>query len=155
MDKTELLNTMRDAHAPIEAAGATLSDDALHAEAPGMPGWTRKDVLAHIEFWHRHSAAVVTGLRTGVNPDVDDGEPFDLDALNARVLADNRHRSGADVREGEAASYKQLTLAIEAATDHELFDAGVVPWLDATSAAVVASDTYDHYPEHLPHLAAG
>ncbi len=154
MDKTELLRAIRDAHEPIEAAVATLTDEALHAETPGMPGWTRKDVLAHIEYWHRHSTAVLAGVRSGEDPDPDTGEPFDIDALNARVLAENRDRPGADVREGEEASFHQLVTAVETATDRELFDATVVAWLgDGNAADVVASDTYTHYPDHVPHLA--
>ena len=154
MDKTDLLRAMRDGHAPIEAAVATLTDEALHAEAPGMPGWTRKDVLAHIEYWHRHSTAVLAGLRSGEDPDRAAGEPFDIDALNARVFAENRDRPGADVREGEEASYRLLVAAVEDASERELFETGAVPWLgEQTAADVVASDTYTHYPEHVPHLA--
>jgi hypothetical protein len=154
MDKTELIRTIRDAHEPIDAAAATLTDEALHAEAPGMPGWTRKDVLAHIEYWHRHSTAVLAGVRSGEDPFPDD-EPFDIDRLNAQVLAANHDRPGADVREGEAASFHQLAAAVEAATDRELFDAAMVPWLgDGNAAEVVASDTYTHYPDHVPHLVA-
>lgn len=152
MDKTELLNSMRLGHAAL-AEAAALSDETLAAEAPGMPGWTRKDVLAHVEFWHDHSTRVLAGLRAGVDPYPVTDESFDLDALNARVLAENRDRSAAQVRDGEAASFMRLMAAVEAATDHELFDAGVVQWLDGSAAQMVAGDTFGHYPEHLPHLA--
>ena len=155
MDKPELLRAMRDAHAPIAAAVAALSDDALLAAVPGMPGWTRKDVLAHIEFWHRNSAAVLAGLRSGVDPHSATDEPFDLDRLNAQVLADNRERSCADVRAGEAASFEALVIAVEAATDDELFGESTVPWMSGAAADVVIGDTSGHYPEHVPHLAAG
>jgi len=153
MDKTELLRAMRDGHATIAAAAAALSDEALLGEAPGMPGWTRKDVLAHLEWWHRHSTAVVLGVRTGVDPYPDTGEPWDIDAHNARVLAENLRRTPVDVRAGEAASFAELVAAVEAATDHELFDGGLVPWLDEPAARTVDGDTWDHYPEHVPHLA--
>ncbi len=155
MDKAELLQTMRDAHAGLAAAVAAVSDEALLAEAPGMPGWTRKDVLAHVEYWHHNSANVLAGLRTGVDPFPDAGEPFDIDRLNARVQAENRSRSASDVRAGEAASFVELVAAVERATEHELFDAGVVPWLDSTAAEEIAGDTFRHYPDHLAHLAAG
>jgi hypothetical protein len=155
MDKTELLRAMRAGHAPIAAAIAGMSDDELLAEAPGMPGWTRKDVLAHVEWWHRHSSAVLEGVRSGVNPHPDTDEAWDIDAHNARVLAENRGRSAADVRTGEAASFDELVAAVEAATDHELFDVGIQPWLEDAAADVVAGDSSGHYPEHVPHLAAG
>jgi hypothetical protein len=153
MDKTELIHKMRAGHEPIEAAADTMPDDALLAEAPGMPGWTRKDVLAHIEFWHRHSAAVLAGVRSGIDPFLDEGADFDIDALNARVLDENRARPGADVREGEEASFKALVSAIEAATDGELFGTGLVPWIEGPAAGVIEADTWGHYPEHVPHLA--
>ena len=155
MDKTELIAKMRDGHAPVEAAAAALSDGALLAQAPGMPGWTRKDVLAHIEWWHRHSMAVLAGVQSGVDPYPDSGEPWDVDVQNAQVLADNRDRPGADVREGEEASFKALVAAVEAAPDEALFESGLVPWLDGPAARVVDGDTWDHYPEHVPHLEAG
>jgi len=155
MDKTDLLRAMRDAHAPIAAAVATLSADALAAPAPGMDGWTRKDVLAHIEWWHRHSTAVLAGLRTGVDPYPSEGDDWNIDTHNARVLVDNRARSVADVRAGEAASFEELVAAVEAATDHELYDEGVQPWFGQIAARMVDGDTWDHYPDHVPHLTAG
>ncbi len=153
-DRAGALRAMRNTHASI-AAAAALPDEALLAAAPGMPGWTRRDVLAHVEWWNRHSTAVLRGLRTGMDPYPDTGEPWDIDAHNARVLAESRGRPAADVRAGEAASFEELAAAVEAATDHELFDAGVQPWLEGTAVAIVAGDTWDHYPEHVPHLAAG
>jgi hypothetical protein len=153
-DRAGALGAMRNTHASVASAAAALSDEALLAEAPGMPGWTRKDVLAHVEWWHRHSAAVLRGLRSGVDPYPDGDEPWDIDTHNARVLAENRIRSAADVRTGETASFDDLVAAVEAATDHELFDEGVQPWLAGTAIAMVAADTWDHYPEHEPHLAA-
>lgn len=153
MDKSELLRRMRDGYPVIDGAALTMSEDALHAEPVGMAGWTRKDVLAHIAWWHRHSTLVLKGIRSGVDPYPDD-EGFDLDALNARVLAENRERSDAEVREDVAASFNELVNAVDAATDRELFEAGVVPWLNGTAAQVVASDTFEHYPDHEAQLFA-
>jgi hypothetical protein len=154
MDKSDLLRSMREGHESIAAAVAALTDEELREGAPGMPGWTRKDVLAHIEWWHRHSAAVLGGLRTGADPYPDEGEGWDIDTHNARVLAENRDRSSADVRAGEAASFAELWVAVESATDHELFDEGVQPWFGQSASRMVGGDTWDHYPEHVPHLVS-
>jgi len=151
--KSALLDAMRGSHGAIASAAATLTDDELLAEAPVMSGWTRKDVLAHIEWWHRHSTAVLTGLRTGVDPYPDEGDDWNIDVHNARVLAESRDRSPADVRSGEAASFAELVAAVEAATDRELYDEGIQPWFAQTGARMVDGDTWDHYPEHVPHLA--
>jgi len=153
MEKLDLLRAMHDGHATISSAVAGLPDDALLSEAPGMPGWTRKDVIAHIEWWHRHSTAVLEGLRSGADPYPDEGDDWTIDAHNARVLAENRDRSAGDVRAGEAASFDELVAAVEAATDRELFDEGVQPLFGRTAAREVEGDTWGHYPEHVPHIA--
>ncbi len=49
MDRTELLAAIHATHAELTAAAAALDDDALAGPAPEMEGWTRKDVLAHVE----------------------------------------------------------------------------------------------------------
>jgi len=154
MDKDTLLRDIRATHAPIEAAAA-LDDEALLGPAPGLDGWTRKDVLAHVEWWNVHSAAVVEGVRTGIDPYPGGDEPWDPDAWNARILAENRDRTPDDVRRGEAASFARLVAAVEAATDAELFGEDPHPWLDGTAAETVAEDSTLHYPDHIPHLAAG
>jgi hypothetical protein len=153
MDKTSLLDAIRHAHAPIEAAIAALDDAALLEPAPGMDGWTRKDVLAHMEWWNDHSARVVEALTAGREPYPREG-PFDVDALNARILDQNRDRTAADVRTGEATSFARLVERVEAASEEELFEVGRYPWLGADDALrqTVEADSSEHYPEHLPHL---
>ncbi len=154
MDKTTLLSTIRAAHSPIETAARALSDEALTDEAPGMPGWTRKDVLLHIAWWQDRSAAVAEALHTGEDPFPAGGDgPLDLDTRNARTLEEGRGISPADARVAEARSFARLVAAIEAATEEQLFGTGVVPWLSVPAADVVREDADLHYPEHVPHLA--
>jgi hypothetical protein len=154
MDRTELLDALRTTHAPIEAAAAAHDDEALSAPAPGLDGWTRKDVLAHLEWCNRYAADVVGGVRTGVDPDPDtDDGSWDVDVENARILEENRDRPAADVREGEVASFQRLLGAVEAATEDELFRPDPQPWLKGTAAEEVEGNSTLHYREHASHLA--
>jgi hypothetical protein len=152
MDKDTLLRRIRETHAPIEAAAAALDDHALLAPAPGMDGWTRKDVLAHIEWWSDHSVHVIAGARSGVDPYPGGDEPWDPDAWNARILAENRDRTADDVRRGEAAAFARLVETVEGATDEELFTEDPHPWLDGTVAETVIEDSVAHYPDHVAQL---
>ena len=154
MDKLTLLDDIRRTHAAIEAAVAALDDDALMAAAPDMPGWTRKDVLAHVEWWTEHSAGIVEALLADREPYPTDGTPFDIDVHNAKVLAASRARSIEDVRDGEAVAYRRVVAAVEQASEADLAEPGRFPWLGGEALArTVASDTSEHYVEHLPHLA--
>ncbi len=156
MDKLTLLADIRAHHDALEAAAAALDADAFAAEVPGMDGWTRKDVLAHVEWWSDHSARVVDALVAGREPYPRDGEEFDIDVLNARILAESRARPLGDVRRGEAEAYRRVVAAVEAAPDADLLETGRFAWLGGDPLyRTVAADTSEHYAEHLPHLAAG
>ena len=154
MDKMTLLDDIRSTHAALEAAVAALDDDALMAAARDMPGWTRKDVLAHVEWWTGHSAGIVEALLEGREPYPTDDTPFDIDSHNAKLLAESRARSIEDVRNGEAAAYRRVVAAVVRASEADLAEPGRFPWLGGEALArTVASDTSEHYVEHLPHLA--
>jgi Mycothiol maleylpyruvate isomerase N-terminal domain len=153
MDKVTLVARIHDTHARLAAAAAALDDAALLGPAPGMDGWTRKDVLAHVEWWNDHSVNVIEALVAGREPDDGIG-PWDLDAHNARVLEENRDRAADDVRRGEADSFRRLVAAVEAAPEEDLFVVGRFGWLgdDGCLADLVEGDSATHYQEHVPHL---
>jgi hypothetical protein len=150
MDKPDLLRTLDDAHAAFRAALDALPDDALEVEP--MPGWTRRDVVAHIEWWEGHSAGATEALLAGREPYSRDA-PFDLDGQNARTLEENRGRTAADVRAGEAAAWTRLRGLLETAVESDLFAPDRFTWLGGEALAdLIHSDTDDHWAEHLPHL---
>ncbi|MDR3546112.1 MAG: ClbS/DfsB family four-helix bundle protein [Candidatus Limnocylindrales bacterium] len=150
MDKHELISELQIGHDELRAVIDALPDAELAFPAQGE--WTRLDLVAHVEWWERHSATVITALRDGRDPYPAD-EPFDLDALNARVLEQNRGRTAADVRSGEAAAWADLLRAIESAGEADLFDAGRFAWTEgAPLAEIIHGDTDRHWAEHLPHL---
>lgn len=153
MDKVTLLARIHDTHAPLAGAAAALDDGALLAPAPGMLGWTRKDVLAHVEWWNDHSVRVVEALLADREPYQRSG-PWNPDAQNAVVLAENRDRTADDVRRGEADAFRRLVAAVEAAGADDLFEVGRFAWLgdDGCLADLVEGDSTTHYPEHVPHL---
>ncbi len=156
MDKATLLDDISRSHAALDAAASALDETGWMATVPGLAGWTRKDVLAHLQWWSEHSAGVVEALVAGREPYPRSGEPFDIDAHNARVLAESVRRSLADVRRGEAEAFQRVVAAVEGALEDDLFAAGRFTWLDGGPLAnVVVSDTSEHYAEHLPHLATG
>ncbi|TMK91012.1 MAG: ClbS/DfsB family four-helix bundle protein [Actinobacteria bacterium] len=83
MDKAELIHTMREAYHRVAGAIEHVPDERLLE--PAMDDWTGKDLLAHMAWWHDHSARVIEGLRAGRQPyDVND-PANSTDALNERT----------------------------------------------------------------------
>ena len=150
MDKHELITALRIDHDRLRAVIDGLSDADLALAAQGE--WTRGDVVAHIEWWERHSSHVTAALREGRDPYPSD-VPFDLDARNARVFEENRGRPAADVRSGEAAAWADLVLTIQDAEDRDLFEPGRFAWTAGEPLVeIIHGDTDRHWAEHLPHL---
>src|SRR5215468_10078873 len=127
IDKATLLRRMRATHADLEAAVGSLDDDALGAPAPGMDGWTRKDVVAHVAWWSDHSARVITALRAGREPYPRDDRG--IDDLNARILDEHRDEAPDEVRRSEREAFERVVAAVEASSDEDLFTVGRFPWL--------------------------
>jgi hypothetical protein len=154
MNKDTFLTEIRATHEPIAAAVGSLADDAWTAALPGMPGWTRKDALAHVGWWSDHAARVITALLAGRLPYERDPS-VDIHAQNRMILEEFRDRDPGEVRAFEAAAFEGVVAAVEAASDADLFTPGQFPWIEnETLAEAVAWDTTRHYPEHLPHLTA-
>jgi hypothetical protein len=153
MNKHDFLAEIHRTHEPFAAAAAALPGAAWAEPLPGMDGWTRKDVLAHVGWWNDHSARVVAALRAGAVP-YDREADLEIDARNAAILEEFRDRDLANVRAFEADSFARLVAAVESASDEDLFTANRYAWLgEETLAAAVEWDSTKHYPDHLPHLA--
>jgi hypothetical protein len=151
MNRETFIAELHATHEPLAAAVEALPAAAWTEAVPAMPGWTRKDVLAHVGWWSDHSVRVITALRAGGvlyerDPDLD------IDTQNRLILDEYRDRDLADMRAFEATAFERLVAAVEAAADEELF-ATRFSWLgDQSLEDAVAWDSTGHYRAHLPHL---
>jgi hypothetical protein len=151
MDRSELMRTVLDAQQRMAALIAQLPDERLLE--PATDTWTGKDVIAHLAWWHDHSARVIDSLRAGLQP-YDRADPANTtDALNERIhrehLADPPDRT----RRAFSASFERLLAALEPCTDEELLAVDRWPWLDGEALAeTILWDTARHYDGHREHL---
>lgn len=127
-------------------------------------GWNIRDHIVHLAVWADGIAALLRredrwaamGLRMG-NPEDDE---LDYDALNAQIAAQHRHMAPAEAREWLAAAHRRAVAAVAALSVAELsaaYDRFVTPFTGDGGHAIaeyIAGNTYDHYVEHLPWMAA-
>jgi uncharacterized damage-inducible protein DinB len=134
----ELLAREARAYAAFEEAVAAVPAD--RREEPTLPdGWSVKDVLWHVAYWWRDGERSFREMRSGTYTD-EDWTAEQTDATNARVLAESRSTSAAAVEAGIAAARAGVLEAF-----------GQVAG-DPAADALFASETIDHYEEHLPAL---
>jgi hypothetical protein len=147
MNRATLLAQVAAGRDRLDAALAGLSDDAMLDHVGD--GWTRKDVLAHLETWERGVLDNLALLRRGDAPD----GSVETDEENDREFRANRHRSLADVRAGERAAWGAVVEAIREASDDELFDGRHFAWTEGDPfAGWLRGNTDEHVDEHLEQL---
>ena len=129
-----------------EAAAFATFEEAVAAvpaerrEEPVLPdGWSVKDMLWHMAYWWRDGEQTLRAMRAGTYVE----EHFtaeQTDATNAEVLAASRSMSLHDVEAG---------LALARAGSREAFAAVAG---DPAADELFASETFEHYEEHLTAL---
>lgn len=90
LTRTELLNQLNDAVARLTSLMRSLPDPSMVV----YEGWTAKDVLAHVTFWHQSFARNAGDLTRGVKPRPLRGT---YRALNEHCFAEARTRSVEDL----------------------------------------------------------
>jgi hypothetical protein len=147
MNRDELLIALHAGRERLRAALAGLSDGAMLDEVD--PGWSRKDVLAHLEAWERRVVDLFERLRRDEQPPA----PVEMDELNDQFLAAGRDRSLESVRLGEAEAWDVLLTTVEGATDDELFDGEHFAWTEGDPFVDwIVGNASEHIDEHLDQL---
>jgi len=153
VDALSFLEDERDAWAPFEAL-LDLSDEAL--ERPTDPGgsahgWSGRDLMAHLSSWQAICLAAARELAVGQASEAIDRAAEEWkaggDLMNARLVSSWYDLALDEVRQrfrdtpGELRGY--LTVVPE------------TRWIKHPAhLEFFLGSTIDHYPEHLPELAA-
>ncbi|MBK7897085.1 MAG: DinB family protein [Anaerolineaceae bacterium] len=131
-----------------------LSEAQLTSAEP-EPGWTIKDLLAHIAFWdgfHTNRMQLVADGR--IHEIMEIGDDADMDAFNAKLLADNKTIPLEQVLamlQKERSGLKQL---LNRLSDAQLQNQIRLPWGWRTHLRVWARWRYQHDMAHAQQIQA-
>ncbi len=151
MDKTTLIQTLRNEHEQWQTLLAQISEERM--VQPGVAGeWSVKDIIAHVMWYERETVGILQ-QRAFV------GSPLwnvSLEERNAAMVAENHNRSLEEMRLEAQQVFEQLIQAIQKLSEADLNDASSLhdippnwlPW------QVIASNSYEHYHQHTPSLSA-
>jgi hypothetical protein len=148
--KVDVERELMQAWEALASAVDSFSDAAM--ERPGViEGWSMRDLFGHIAFWSQRAAEYLPLVAAGRSDEVQfpDGLAA-VDKWNERERRLRRDRPLSDVREEWLESFQA---AMQALAD---FPAGKLEqkMKGQTVLRWFAMDTYEHYREHLAHLAA-
>ena len=151
MDKPELIRTVQESHQRMSGTIDQIPDERLLE--PAMDSWSGKDLVAHMAWWHDHSARVIGDLRAGRQPDDDTDPANTTEALNERTHREHLDDPPELTRRAFDESFTRLLAALELVADEELFAGDHWPWLGGEALAeMILWDSSRHYDAHREHL---
>ncbi|MCU0498665.1 MAG: ClbS/DfsB family four-helix bundle protein [Anaerolineae bacterium] len=157
--REQLLTDIHHGWQTIQAFIGTFSSEQLTGPTDAA-GWTAKDHLIHLAIWEQGILALLKGesrpAAMGIDPATWD--TADYDRINAIIQQAHHDRPLPDVLGYWRAVHEQLIAQIETLTDAQLdqpyhtFNAG--PEHEQPITVWIINNTYEHYAEHHPWIAA-
>ena len=153
VDKTSILNEMSISYAALEEILTTLDKTQYFTEGV-IPGWSIKDILAHIASWHHRllmwlDAAVRNEEPTISGPD----NVEEMNALNAQFYQENKSRPLDEVLADFLITHQQIMDIVQAMPEEDLMSTHRFAWSQGKPLwHLIAGDTFEHYEEHLAQI---
>ena len=149
-NKSQFLKRIRQSRAKLDTLLASI--DPSKMTQPGVGDWSVKDILAHIT-WHDQEMLNVINSHALVSSSLW-GLP--LDQRNAAIFKENEDRPLKEVLKNYYSIFAALLEAMHSLSEADLRDPGRFPNMpsDWKPWEMFASNTYEHYEDHLAGLKA-
>ena len=152
-DKASILNEMRTYYAALEEILTPLDKTQMTTEGV-IPGWSIKDMLAHIASWHHRLLTWLDAAIRNVEPIISGPDSVEeMDALNAQFYQENKSRPLDEVLTDFRTTYQQIMDLIQAMPEDNLINPDRFAWSKGEPLwQAIAGDTYEHYQEHIAQI---
>lgn len=161
--KEELIARMDDGLDHFLTFIAQFSEEQL-LEPTDAVGWNGRDHITHLAAWAEGIAAHLhredRWAAMGLSLDNPQGDNLDYDTMNEEIAEQHRQMPPAEAQAWLVAAHKRAVAAVEPLTEDDLtlpYDRYVVPFTGDGGRPVwnyVAGNTFGHYQQHTPWIAA-
>jgi hypothetical protein len=153
MDKTSILNEMSTDYAALEEILAPLNKVLMTTEGV-IPGWSIKDMLAHIASWHHRLLMWLGAAIRDEEPSISGPDSVEeMDALNAQFYQENKSRPLDEVLTDFRTTHQQIIDIVQAMPEDDLISPHRFAWSQGKPLwHLIAGDTFEHYQEHLAQI---
>jgi hypothetical protein len=153
IDKATLLNEVRTNYAALEAILASLDKTQYFTEGV-IPGWSLKDILAHIASWqHRLLKWLEAAVRNEEPAISGPNNVKEMDALNAQFYQENKALPLDEVLTDFRTTHQHIMDIVQAMPEEDLLNPHRFAWSKGEPLwKSIAGDTYEHYQEHTAQI---
>ncbi len=148
--KASVLKQLSASYTALEELLASL-DEKNYVREGVIPGWSTKDILAHMNSWHHRLLTLLNAAAHNVEPSISGPDNVaELDKLNAQFYQENKSLPLNEVLADFHSSYQRIFDFTQALPEEDLINPHRFAWAHAQPLwQSVAGDTYEHYQEHL------
>ena len=153
VDKTSILNEMRTRYAALEEILTTLDKTQYFTEGV-IPGWSIKDILAHIASWHHRLLIWLDAAVRNEEPTISGPDSVEeMDALNAQFYQENKSRPLDEVLIDFRTTHQQIIDIVQAMPEEDMISPHRFAWSQGKPLwHLIAGDTFEHYQEHVAQI---
>ena len=153
VNKTSILDEMSTSYATLEEILATLDKMQFFTEGV-IPGWSIKDMLAHIASWHHRLLKWLEATVQNEEPAISGPDNVEeMDALNAQFYQENKSRPLDEVLTDFRTTHQQIMDIVQAMPEDDLMSPHRFAWSHERPLwHLIAGDTFEHYQEHLAQI---
>jgi hypothetical protein len=155
VDKTGVLKEMSTSYNALEEILASL-DKTQYVTEGVIPGWSIKDMLAHIASWHHRLLRWLDAAVRNQEPTISGPDNIEeMDALNAQFYQENKARPLDEVLADFRTSYQRIMEIVQTMPEDDLISPHRFAWSQGEPLwQAIAGDTYEHYQEHIAQIQA-
>ena len=148
--KASALKEMNTSYTALEAILASLDKTQYFIEGV-IPGWSIKDILAHISSWHHRLYQLLDAALNNQKPAISGPENLaGVDALNAQFYRENKSLPLEDVLADFRNTYQHILSIVQVMPEEDLLNPHRFSWSRGEPLwKSIAGDTYEHYQEHI------
>jgi hypothetical protein len=155
VDETGVLKEMSTSYNALEEILASL-DKMQYVTEGVIPGWSIKDMLAHIASWHHRLLRWLDAAVRNQEPTISGPDNIEeMDALNAQFYQENKARPLDEVLADFRTSYQRIMEIVQTMPEDDLISPHRFAWSQGQPLwQAIAGDTYEHYQEHIAQIQA-
>jgi hypothetical protein len=150
VDKTSIIIELNTSYNKLEEILAALSKTQYFIEGV-IPGWSVKDILAHITSWHQRLLKWLDAAVRNEEPAISGPDTVEeMDALNAQFYQANKSLPLDEVLLNFRTTYQYIKDIVETMPVEDLISTHRFAWTKGQPLwQSIAGDTYEHYQEHI------
>ncbi|MGZ3611172.1 MAG: ClbS/DfsB family four-helix bundle protein [Ktedonobacteraceae bacterium] len=148
--KASVLKEMNTSYTALEAILASLDTSQYFIQGV-IPGWSIKDILAHISSWHHRLYQLLDAALNNQGPAISGPENLaGVDALNAEFYRENKSLPLEEVLADFRNTYQHILSIVQVMPAEDLLNPHRFSWSRGEPLwKSIAGDTYEHYQEHI------